>query len=244
MHLGTGKRYIGKSVNVEARISQHRYSLTRPARNKKHTNRHLHAAVQKYGWDAFSVEILESFSAVDEAHIAARELFWMDHFQTCDRSKGFNLRRDSATRMIVHDETRALNSAATNGFANPNYGNFWSEDQRNRMSEIAKARHASGEFYGDEWKAKQSIASTETWKDLEKRQAMGRKVAVKKRKYDYLQFTREGEFIRRWSSVEEIISANPTWKWQNIYNVCHGHKPTYQGFVWRQEPKSDFEELL
>lgn len=43
-----------------------------------------------------------------------------------------------------------------------------------------------------------------------------------------------------WLSVKAIVEANPGYKWQNIYNVCHGHKPSYMGFTWRQIPKGVF----
>lgn len=237
-HVESGKRYIGKSVNVEKRLADHKRTLQKPARSKKHTNRYLYAAVQAHGWNAFQAEVLESFSTLDEKLIAERELHWMDHFRSCDRAFGYNLRRDSSTRMEVHEETKALMSESVSGFFNPNFANYWTDEQKAQMSRIAKERHASGEFYGDEWKAKQSAHSTAMWQNQEKRQAMGRKVALKKQKYDYLQFTREGEFVRRWLSVEEIIRANPDWKWQNIYSACHGHKPTYRGFIWRQELKA------
>jgi len=35
-----------------------------------------------------------------------------------------------------------------------------------------------------------------------------------------------------WFSVEEIIKFNPNYKWQNIYAVCNGYKPTMYGYIW------------
>jgi len=235
-HRESGKRYVGKSINVEARLWQHKNLLTKPVRSKD-CNRHLYNAVRKYGWSAFDTEVLEDFDWVDEDYIAARELHWMDHYRTCERAFGYNLRRDSSTKMEVHVETREIQSAAMTGFGNPNFSNFWTDEQKQRMSEISKARHASGEFYGEEWRAKQSASSIETWKDLEKRVAMGKKVSEAKQKFDFIQSTRDGEFVRRWTSIKEIVEANPTWKWQNIYSASNGHKPTYHGFTWRKEIK-------
>jgi group I intron endonuclease len=242
-HRESGKRYIGKSVNVENRLYGHKYSLTQPTFNKKACNRHLYNAVQKHGWEAFDTEILERFTEIDEDQIAARELFWMDHFNTCDRQHGYNLRRDSSTKMIVHEETRALHSITNTGEGNPNFGNYWSDEQRTRMSADRKAAHRDGTSYGDEWRAKISAATTEMWQDDEKKAAMARKVGLKKQRYDYVQYTKEGDFVRRWISVEEIVEHNPGYKWQNIYSVCHGYKPSYMGFVWRQVSR-DEEALL
>jgi len=242
-HITSGKRYIGKSVKVEGRIWTHRHTLGKSPRPKD-CNRHLWNAVQKYGWVAFKVEILESFRSVDEQFIADRELFWIDHFKTCDRAHGFNLRRDSSTRMIVHDETRATMAASVTGPANPNYGNYWSDAQKAAMRANAKFRHMLG-CYGNEWRSRISTASKQYWSDPANRRAVARSVSVtKKLKNDFLQFTRAGEFVRRWDSVEDIIAANPTFKWQNIYSVCSGHKPTYRGYVWRKVPAATFENLL
>ena len=121
-HIESGKRYIGKSVNVEARLIQHNSNLTSVNYRPKAVNRHLYGAVQKHGWSAFCVEILERLDSVDELLIAERELFWMDHFNTIDRDKGFNLRCDSSTSMLVHSETRKRLSELFKGAGNPNHG--------------------------------------------------------------------------------------------------------------------------
>ena len=63
---------------------------------------------------------------------------------------------------------------------------------------------------------------------------MAQKVKLSKQKFNFDQYTRDGEFIRRWDSVEQIISENPGWKWQNIYAACSKYKPTYHNFVWEK----------
>lgn len=242
-HRDSGKRYIGKSINIESRLWQHKNLLTKPERSKD-CNRHLYNAVQKYGWETFCVETIEEFDWIDDDHIAARELFWMDHFQTCDRRFGYNLRRDSSTKMEVHAETRAIQSIQMRGEGNPNFANYWSDDMKSAMSEITKRRHCEG-FYGDEWRRKHSVNSTALWSDLERRRSMTVNVsATKQQKYDFIQYDRAGNFIRRWYSVEEIVAENPAYKWQNIYSVCNGYKPTYMGSIWRKVPSAATESLL
>lgn len=77
------------------------------------------------------------------------------------------------------------------------------------------------------------------WKDNpDAKRQMARKVSLSKRKYNFEQYTREGEYIKTWESVENILQENPTWKWQNIYSVCNGYKPTYRNFVWKKVPKN------
>lgn len=236
-HIESGKKYIGKSVDVERRLAQHKHYLLKPVRDMKATNRHLYNAVQKHGWEAFKTYVCEHFDSVDEELIASRELLWMDLYDTCDRNFGYNLRRDSSTKMIVHEETRAIQSEANLGFFNPNFANNWTDKMKQSMSEIAKSRHKSGLFYGEEWRKKQGLTSSATWKNLELKAQMAKNVSLAKQKYDFLQFTREGVFLKRWSSILEIVESNPGYKWQNIYSVCNGYKKTYMGFKWQKELK-------
>lgn len=236
-HVKSGKRYIGKSVNVEYRLVHHKSNLTSIKYRPKAVNRHLYGAVQKHGWSEFHAEILESFDKVDESVIAERELFWMDHFNTTDRKHGFNLRRDSSTSMIVHDETRKRLSKMSKGITNPNYGNYWSDEKKQKMSEIKKDQHAAGNIYTDDWKKRQGVAISKMWKtNFVAKYSMALKLSKIKQRYQFTQCQPTGEIVRTWATVKEIIAANPGYKWQNIYSVCNGYKPTYMGYVWKKEP--------
>lgn len=235
-HIDSGKRYIGKSINIERRLSHHKCSLRKPTLSKKSCNRYLHHAVQKYGWDAFTTEVLESFDFIDESLLTNSELKWMDYFNSYDLSNGYNLRRDSSTKSIVHDDTKKLISENNTGCGNPNYGNNWSDSQKSNMSDIAKKRHADG-FYGDEWKRKISQNSKKMWKDEELKSKMAKKVAKAKQKYKFHQYTKSGVLITTWDSVKDILDSNPSYKWQNIYSVCNGYKKSYMGYVWKKELK-------
>jgi hypothetical protein len=66
---------------------------------------------------------------------------------------------------------------------------------------------------------------------------MAKKVSEATVKYYIDQYSKDGQFIRRWSSVKEVIENNQSYKWQQIYSVCSGHKPSIYGFVWKKELK-------
>jgi group I intron endonuclease len=232
-HIESGKKYIGKSVNIKRRLAAHKCTLTKTSRSKKHCNNYLYSAVQKYGWNSFRTYVLQSFNEVNEKEIAKAELYWMDKYDTCNI--GYNLRRDSGSKMICHHLTRKLQSENNQGSKNPNFDNSWSQEQKDRMSIIAKNRHSSG-VYGKEWKKKLSKASSETWKNEEIKSKMAKNVSKSKQKYNFLQYL-DGRLIRTWSSVKEITDHNPTYKWQNIYAVCNGNKPSIYGFKWVKELK-------
>lgn len=198
------KVYIGKALDIYRRIKDHvTYLNTR----NKNENRHLINSWHKYGRECFTYEVVEYIEDVDK--IAERELYWMDHFESLSRDKGYNMRYDSATGLIVSEETRQ------------------------------KCREAQLERFKDpEERAKIGRSAKKFWKENpDIKEQMSKNVSKAKEKYNFLQYAREGEFIKKWDSIRSIISDNPDYKWQNIYAVCNGYKKTYMGFVWKKELK-------
>ena len=233
-HIESNKRYIGKSVNIEKRFTSHKYHLTRLKRRNKDTNRHLYNAVMKYGWCSFELEVLEQFNTIDESLMSDWELKWMDFYNTCDRNFGYNLRRDSSTKMTVHDETKVLQSKVQSGSSNNNFGYRWSDEAKEKMSKLKKKQHLSG-VYGDEWKSKIAKASSDfCLNNPEKKKQMAEKVAKKKMKYKFKQLNEDMTVVRAWDSINDIVAENPEWKWQNIYSVCNGYKKRIYGYKWEK----------
>lgn len=240
-HTDSGKKYIGKSKHINHRLSQHKCDMKKSVRSPDF-NRYLWHAAQKYGISAFKFWVVEYLQPDDEI-LSARELYWMDFYNTCNREYGYNLRRDSSGGMEVHEETRKLISAAVRGENNPNYGNRWTDEMKAAMSADVKRRYAEGLYDKPETKAKRVKAQQEAQArlkaDPERFDQMVRKVKEKSQaRNKFLQYTREGDFIREWDTKEEILNANPNYKWQNIYAACNGNKPTYMNFIWRMVPKS------
>lgn len=235
-----GKRYIGKSKKIEHRIWSH-FNLLKKETPSRIVNRHLFAAAKKYGVENFSWEIVESFDVLDEAVLADREIFWMEFYNTTDRDFGYNLMKDSSSRVVVHPETIAIFREKMLGEGNPNFGNYWTDDQKEEMSQIAKNRHATGIYYGDEWREKIGKAASEVWaNNPELKAQMARNVAVARsiyRIYQYDKHTRE--LVRVWENMQEIIDENPDYHKIAIYSVANGHKKSYRGFIWKTELRED-----
>lgn len=79
-----GKVYIGQTIQAfKRRIKSHRSHL----QNQTHHNELLQKAYNKYGWDAFEAEIIETCD-VDE--IDAKERFWISQYKATDRAHGYN----------------------------------------------------------------------------------------------------------------------------------------------------------
>lgn len=233
----TNKRYIGKSKNIEKRFRQHKYLLTSNKNTDKNTNRHLKSSVLKYGIENFEFSILETITTIDENLLSEMELKWIDYYKTLDRSKGYNLRYDSSTKMVCHEETLKMMSDSRKGKLNSNYGNKMSEESKHRISHIKKEQHSNGLIYGENWKNKISVKSKELWEDEDKKAKMAKKVSESKTIYKIIQYTKDMELVAEYDSVKQVVEKNIGYKWQNIYSVCNGYKKSYMGYIWVKQSK-------
>ncbi len=136
-HVATGRRYIGKSVDVEHRIAVH----FTPGQHERSTS-HIHKAIGKYGRDAFRVVVLEHCD--DDETARAREVVWIRALET-KTPNGFNLTDggDGTSGFRPSDETRAKLSAARRGSKR-------SAETRAKMSAAQRGRPR----HSDETKAK------------------------------------------------------------------------------------------
>lgn len=103
-NITNNKLYIGKAKNIYKRLHQHLSDIKYEHRNFNE-NPHLLNAIKKYSLENFEYIILEK-TLLDEHYLKERELFFIDKYNTTNRELGYNLRKDSSTNMIVHDETR------------------------------------------------------------------------------------------------------------------------------------------
>lgn len=79
-----GKVYIGQSINIHQRWHKHRWKLE----NKKHDNKHLQNAWDKYGETAFVFSILEECKRTE---LNDREKIYIDKYKSCERDFGYNI---------------------------------------------------------------------------------------------------------------------------------------------------------
>lgn len=133
-----GKCYIGQTVNFQNRKNAHLSALRRGVSD----NKHLQAAFNKYGEDAFAFSIIE---ICPKDRLNEREEYWIIKHDTCHT--GYNMNKGGGGRHGFHhaEETKKKISEATKG-------KKVSDATRRRMSE----NHAdfSGEknpFYGIKW---------------------------------------------------------------------------------------------
>lgn len=94
-----GKKYIGRSKNLYARVAWHKNALT----HDFHHNDHLQRAWDKYGEDSFHVFVIE-FNLVE--HLNEREAFYINKYNTLDRNFGYNIEEISMAYKNMSEETK------------------------------------------------------------------------------------------------------------------------------------------
>lgn len=84
--INNGKVYIGKTINFKRRLYQHKHPKVRYR---------LQNAIIKHGWEAFTVEILESFKDFDKLKdnkmLLDKEAEYIKLFDSTNIDKGYNL---------------------------------------------------------------------------------------------------------------------------------------------------------
>lgn len=104
-----GKKYVGSSNNVRARLVVHRRHL----RDMCHYNEHLQRSWNRDGEDSFRCLVLEEFSGSDY-DLRQREQVHIDMNNVLDRDHGYNV-APKTDRSEVSEETRQKQSRYRKG---------------------------------------------------------------------------------------------------------------------------------
>lgn len=112
----TDKVYIGKSVNIKNRLYAHKH-----CHKKSRGESYLRNAIMKYGWESFSIEILETVENFDKLKdndkLLERESYYIELFDSTDGDKGYNLCKFSNDRtgIPLTEETKRKMSLSRTG---------------------------------------------------------------------------------------------------------------------------------
>lgn len=98
LNAATDKVYIGSSVDVKRRFTDHKLAL----RHKTHHSVHLQRAWDKYGEDSFLFEVVEECS---KEILIDREKWWIENLLAGDREYGYNIMDVKDERFILSADT-------------------------------------------------------------------------------------------------------------------------------------------
>jgi len=163
-NIKNNKRYIGQSVNIRARWSQHKAHLNRNI----HTNDYLQRSWNKHGMKEFVFEILEQ---CPKEQLNDKERYYIDKYDTMNTAFGYNLKSGGQDTNTVtdyvkektvkglktyyreHPEAKQKNSErAYKQWSNPEikakilgknngmYGKTHTEEARKKISEVQQGR--------------------------------------------------------------------------------------------------------
>lgn len=124
-------KYVGQTNNLKRRIEHH-----------KHENLYVDKAIKKYGWETFTVEVLEECDSREKLN--EREKFWITYFN-CKHPNGYNL-TDGGKGIIRYShtpETCKKLSASKLGDKNPNFGKKASKETSAKLSASRKGKKRS-----------------------------------------------------------------------------------------------------
>lgn len=151
-----GKLYIGSSCQIERRFYLHKWDL----RRGMHHSPLLQRAWDKYGEESFVFKILFTCPTEDRQK---HEQAIMDHLQTADPSKGYNICCDAAAagkgRVWTDEQKQAksierkgkkvspetyqnLLNSRKHGTEHPMFGKHHTDESRKKMSDALKGRSA------------------------------------------------------------------------------------------------------
>lgn len=102
-NLVNHKKYIGSSVNIYRRWSQHKRELN----GNYHYNNYLQNAFNKYGKDNFAYFIIETCSEEDRVN---REQYWIDNYMSCNELYGYNIAKFAGLSGVANVEENLDNN--------------------------------------------------------------------------------------------------------------------------------------
>lgn len=112
------KIYIGQTVNYNERMRHHKESAFRV--NSKEYSRPLYRAIRKYGWDNFTIDIIDNATTLEELN--EKEIYWIKKYDSCiDNGKGYNLDKGGKNG-LKSELTKQKMSKSQSGKLNPSYG--------------------------------------------------------------------------------------------------------------------------
>ena len=237
-----GKVYIG--------ITKNRPSVRWGKNGNGYKNHHAHfySAIQKYGWDNISHEIL--FDGLTKEEACQKEIELISEYKSNEPQYGYNIVRGGETGggmlgKIHSSETRKKMREAKKDFS-PTWlkGKKLSEEHKLKCSQALKGRKLSEETkekirqsklnMSDEYRRKLSEANknrkhdspSEKTKELLQEHCPNKKTVF--------QYTLTGEKINTWKSMKQI-QRELGYCSANIGKCCNGRAKSAYGYVWKFE---------
>jgi group I intron endonuclease len=191
------KVYVGQAVDYKQRIRTHKFNL------KQNKNTPFYAALKKYGWENFSINIIEE---CEENVLNEREVYWISE-KKCLYPDGYNLleggnqaRHTDFTKQKISNGRKGIKFSESHieNLRESHLGYIMPEEQKRKISESNK-----GKIFSEQTKLKLKYSQPH-------RKEVGR-------------FDIEGNLIIKYESVKDAafnLNCHPG----HISGCCNGKR--------------------
>lgn len=227
-----GKSYIG----ITSLPIKDRWREGKGYKNNKYFSR----AIEKYGWDSFTHEIL--YEGLCEERAKRLEIELISHFESNNPSKGYNITSggDGVQGFSHTEELKTRFSKLMSGKGNPMYGkrgkkspHYGKKYSKKRCEKISRA--LKGKPKSDAHKRNLSESAKGRVYSPEARKKMG-----KSHYKPVAQYNLDGELIRVWEGIIVASEALGISK-SSISGCCRKepHRETAGGYLWEFVDRGD-----
>ena len=191
------KVYVGQAVDYKQRIRNHKFNL------KQDKNTPFYNALKKYGWENFSINIIEE---CESNELNEREVYWISEKKSL-YPNGYNLleggnqvRHNDITKQKISNSRKGIKFSESHieNLRKSHLGYIMPEEQKKKISKSNKGK----------------VFSEETKKKLKYKQPHRREVG---------RFGKEGNLIMKYESIMDAsidLDCSPG----NISECCNGKR--------------------
>lgn len=253
-NLSNQKVYIGITHNIKERWRGNGCAYM--------SNRHFWQAIQKYGWDGFSHEIL--FENLSHEEACELEVKLIAQYDAKNRLHGYNKSPGGDSPLVIYygkdhhfygkhlsEEHRKKLSESHSGEKHYCYGKHLPEETRQKIGDANRGHSVSeeqreklrqanlGKKASQETRQKMSLAQKGRVRD----ESIGQKISDAKAKKEVVQMSLSGEVIRVWPSVSMAASENNVAS-GSICKCCKGALHSSGGFTWAYLDGMDCQKII
>jgi group I intron endonuclease len=134
-----GKKYIGKSINMDSRWKDHRWLL----KNNKHGNDYLQNSYNIHGEENFKFWIVQEIDNNNSEVLILMETYWIVYYNShIQFGRGYNLTfgQEGINGCVYSEQTRQKMSKSQSGENNPNFGKTTSDETKSKISKSLMGR--------------------------------------------------------------------------------------------------------
>ena len=234
-NLKDSKVYIGLSTNLNIRKNKHFNDL----KGRRHVNKYLQNAFNKYGEDAFSFVVLEYLDCNNIEGLKEREIYWINYYSSNNRLFGYNmtsggdgvfeLDEEAKNRSAIKRTKHHIVQLDMKGAYIATYRNAKEASVKNNIPydknifSCCQRKYGYQTCYGYIWMFEE---------DYLENGCAPSKYVPKKNNKPVAQYDLDGNFIALYESARQAELETGI-GYRMISRVCKGERPYTHGFIFK-----------